>query len=377
MVGTLACMPCSRHRHDGKLTHTAPQESPFRFLIRVVPSNSAGSTQRGAMTVSVEYTDVPAAAPLSFAFTFFSMSAIYVSWAAPGASLVAQLRSYQLRLSNDGVSYDDALRVAPTASVGSTTVNVTNAMVGNLGGGAGSRVWLQLLMDGLAGLSLRHAAIGPALLANSAPTPLNVRVTAVTESAVSLQWDTPLEPVLFWRVTYALLANATGSAGTNISVPGSAATVTGLATGVTYVFSVRAVSLPGEGAAVSVLGTPQSAPASPVSLVVVSEEATAVVIGWDAGVWAQQQGVAYRATYTSVNSDGHASAPLLAGDALTQTQIRIAGLTQVHSSATDRVLVLMLLRVFSFEDTVCDVAWADGQRALHVSSWGATNVKHP
>jgi hypothetical protein len=311
------------------------QESPLRFLIRVIPSNAVGTNARSATPVLVEYADAPTVTPSSFSLVSLTGPALRVSWAPPAASVVSLLRGYLMRLSTDGLSYDDTPLIASTTSNGIVTSNTTSATLGNLVVGANSRAWLQLLLQGNAGVSLRHSAIGPILLSSSVPAPYNARVTAVTDTSVTLVWDAPSQPLLRWQVLYVAQVNSSiASNRGNVSVAATTtATVTGLTTGMPYVFSVRAVTIAGEGDAISVAGTPQSAPPSPSSLSIVLENAAGtVVLGWEGGAWALHAGANFRVTWATVNSDGHASAPRLVSDAITQSSVQVTGLTAVCTS---------------------------------------------
>ncbi len=322
------------------------QESPLRFLIRVIPSNSKGNNARSAATVLVEYADAPTVAPLSLSLVSLTGPALRVSWAPPAASVASLLRGYLMRLSPDGLSYDDTPLIAPTTNSGTATSNTTSTTIGNLAVGANSRMWLQLLLQGNAGVSLRHSAIGPVLLSNSAPAPYNARITAVTDSSVTVVWDAPPQPVLLWQVSYVAQLNSTIAANRgNVSAASNTATISGLITGMPYVVSVRAVTIAGEGDAISVSGTPQTSPQSPTSLSVVSEsvQSGTVVFGWEGGAWASHAGAMFRVTYASVNSDGHASAPKLVSDTITQSTVQVTGLTSV---CTCMCVCVSLLHVY-------------------------------
>lgn len=122
-----------------------------------------------------------------------------------------------------------------------------------------------------AGPSLSYAALGPAVRANTAPIPHNLRVTAVTSSSVTISWDPPSSPVVAWLFSYRPFGTGTAPIVAQVSGELSHETFTGLAQDTAYAFTVRARALVGEGDAIETVAVPTAAPASPSTLVILSE----------------------------------------------------------------------------------------------------------
>ena len=202
------------------------------YVFTVVATNSNGDS--ASASNAPFSTAAPADAPATPTVTVGSISSLATSWTAP-ATHGAAIDGYKVQYSTD-----------PAFTSAVTTVNVSGTSYTITGLTAGTRYYVRVAADSVAGLSAYST--GASNIPGAAPAaPSNVTATNSGLTGANITWTAPNAN------GYALTAytvTVTPSAGVSIQQSGitASATATGLTAGTTYTFTVKATNARGTSA---------------------------------------------------------------------------------------------------------------------------------
>ena len=249
------------------------------------------SNSRGDSDYSVYKTATPAAtvpsAPTSPTVTAEGDQSVSLSWGAPTTDGGSALTKYRINYSGGVV--DDIDPLTTTATI----TGLTN----------GTAYTFSIYAYNTVGASAAATVTGTPATVPTAPTSLVV--DSYGDESVSLSWGAPTSNGGSALIEYTIIYND-GSDHTFTRAPGdvlnTTETVTGLANGTSYTFTVYAVNSKGTSpASASVTSTPSTVPDPPGAISVTAHDTTSVSLSW--GTPASDGGSALT-EYTIVYNDG-------------------------------------------------------------------------
>ena len=224
------------------LSYTDPTTGNDANAVQDVAGNDAASfTNKMVANNSTQIPPTPAA-PTSLTATANGRTQIDLSWTTPASSVVA---GYKIEVSPDGSTNWTDLE---------TNTNNTDTSYNHTGLSASTTQHYRVSAINAAGAGDASNTDSATTNATTAPgAPLNLSATP-GDSEVTLTWETPSSDGGASITRYEYQMDSSGSwtsTGMNLSE-----TITNLNNGQQYIFEVRAVNSPGEGAVATATATP-------------------------------------------------------------------------------------------------------------------------
>lgn len=119
-----------------------PPANTTRFYFRIVPTTDVGTRLRPTVLLDVQYGAPPTGTPSNLTLSALSAGTAILAWSPPSPEEAALLNGYRIRISNDGVNFEDEPTLISPAGGTSGSVELINGDAGS-----GGKVWAQVVQE--------------------------------------------------------------------------------------------------------------------------------------------------------------------------------------------------------------------------------------